>query len=299
MTHSRSGRRCGQVVLLAAILLLAGAAVTWGSAAGYPAFPEDGWGGVAWPRSAAPTAPAPTLPAPVYTVRVVGAYPHDPTAFTEGLVYTDGIFYEGTGLYGSSSLRRVDLETGQVLQWVDLSDKYFGEGVAMVNDTLIQLTWHEHTAFTYDRHSFAATGQFTYTTEGWGLTYDGRRLIMSDGTNTLYFRDPLTFEETGRVQVFDGTTPVPLLNELEFIQGEVYANVWLTNRIARIDPQTGRVVAWIDLTGLKPPQTEELNGIAYDAAQDRLFVTGKFWPYLYEIELVPPATTFLPLLIRS
>jgi glutaminyl-peptide cyclotransferase len=294
MMHSRSGRRCGQVVLLTAILLLAGAIVTWGSAAGYPAFPEDGWGVSAWPRSAAPTAPA-----PVYTVRVIGAYPHDPAAFTEGLVYADGIFYEGTGLYGSSSLRRVDLETGQVLQLVDLADKYFGEGVAMVDDTLIQLTWHEHTAFTYDRHSFAATGQFTYTTEGWGLTYDGRSLIMSDGSNTLYFRDPLTFEETGRVQVFDGATPVPLLNELEFIQGEVYANVWLTDRIARIDPQTGRVIAWIDLTSLKPPQTEELNGIAYDEVQDRLYVTGKFWPYLYEIELVPRATTFLPLLPRS
>jgi len=299
MTHLRLGRRWIQAVLLAAFLLVVGAAVTWGSAAGYPAFPEDGWGGSAWSHSARPTVPAPTLPAPVYTVRIVRTYPHDPAAFTEGLVYTDGIFYEGTGLYGRSSLRRVDPETGQVLQSVDLSGRYFGEGVAMVDDTLIQLTWREHTAFTYDRHSFAATGQFTYTTEGWGLTYDGRSLIMSDGSNTLYFRDPVTFEETGRVQVFDGATPVPLLNELEFIRGEVYANVWLTDRIARIDPQTGRVTAWIDLTGLKPPQTDELNGIAYDAAQDRLFVTGKMWPYLYEIELVPPVTTFLPLLLRS
>jgi glutaminyl-peptide cyclotransferase len=186
-----------------------------------------------------------------------------------------------------------------VLQSVSLADKYFGEGVAMVDDTLIQLTWHEHTVFTYDRHSFAAAGQFTYTTEGWGLTYDGHSLIMSDGSNTLYFRHPLTFEETRRIQVFDGETPVNQLNELEFIRGEVYANVWLTDRIARIDPQTGRVIAWIDLTGLKPLQTDELNGIAYDAAQDRLFVTGKMWPYLYEIELVPPATTYLPLLIRS
>jgi glutamine cyclotransferase len=242
---------------------------------------------------------APTVPAPVYTYRVVGTYPHDPAAFTEGLVYTDGIFYEGTGLYGHSSLRRVDPRTGQVLQSVDLADKYFGEGVAMVDDTLIQLTWHERTAFTYDRHSFVATGQLTYSTEGWGLTYDGRRLIMSDGSNTLRFRDPLTFEETGRVEVFDGQTPVSLLNELEFIGGEVYANVWLTDRIARIDPQTGRLIAWIDLTGLKPPQTDELNGIAYDAVQDRLFVTGKLWPYLYEIELVPPATSLLPLLPRS
>ena len=299
MRHSRLGRRWIQAIILAAILLLAGVVVTWGTAAGYPACPEDDCGRVLRLRAVGPTVPALTLPAPVYIYRIVRTYPHDPAAFTEGLVYTDGIFYEGTGLYGQSSLRRVDSETGQVLQSVDLADQYFGEGVAMVDDTLIQLTWHEHTAFTYDRHSFAATGQFTYTTEGWGLTYDGRSLIMSDGSNTLYFRDPVTFEETGRVQVFDGATPVNLLNELEFIGGEVYANVWLTDRIARIDPQTGRVSAWIDLAGLKPPQTDELNGIAYDAAQDRLFVTGKMWPYLYEIELVSPATTFLPLLIRS
>ena len=289
MTNSRGGRRCGRVVLLTAIFLLAGVALTWRSAAGYPAFPEDGWGEAA----------VPVVPAPVYTYRVVGTYPHDPAAFTEGLVYADGIFYEGTGLYGRSSLRRVDPQTGQVLQSVALADKYFGEGVALVDDTLIQLTWQEHTVFTYDRRSFAVTGRFTYTTEGWGLTYDGRSLIMSDGSNTLRFRDPLTFEETGRVEVFDGQTPVSLLNELEFIGGEVYANVWLTDRIARIDPQTGRLIAWIDLTGLKPPRTDELNGIAYDAVQDRLFVTGKLWPYLYEIELVPPATTLLPLLPRS
>ena len=294
MTHSRLGRHWIQAVLLSVILLLAGTAVTWGTAAGYPAFPEDGWGGSSRSHVARPT-----VPAPIYTYRIVRTYPHDPAAFTEGLVYTDGIFYEGTGLYGRSRCAGLHVETGQVLQSVDLAPKYFGEGVAMVDAALIQLTWHEHTAFTYDRHSFAATGQFTYTTEGWGLTYDGHSLIMSDGSNTLYFRDPVTFEETGRVQVFDGATQVNLLNELEFIEGEVYANVWLTDRIARIDPQTGRVTAWIDLTGLKPPQTDELNGIAYDAEQDRLFVTGKMWPYLYEIELVPPSMSFLPLLIRS
>jgi glutaminyl-peptide cyclotransferase len=304
MTRSQLARRWIQAILLAAILLLAGAAVTRGSAAGYPACPEDDCGRVVRlravaPLPAGPTVPAPTFSAPVYTYRVVGAYPHDPAAFTEGLVYTDGIFYEGTGLYGQSSLRRVDSETGQVLQSVDLADEYFGEGVAMVDDALIQLTWQEHTAFTYDRHSFAATGHFTYTTEGWGLTYDGRSLIMSDGSNTLYFRNPSTFEETGRVQVLDGETPVPMLNELEFIGGEVYANVWLTDRIARIDPQTGRVIAWIDLTGLRPPQTDVLNGIAYDTERDRLFVTGKLWPNLYEIKLLPRATTYLPLVIRN
>jgi glutamine cyclotransferase len=274
---------------LPAIWLLIALVIGWGDAAGYPAFPEGDWVGAAKPGA----------PAPVYTYRVIRRYPHDPAAFTQGLVYFEGIFYEGTGLYGRSSLRRVDLETGQVLQRVDLADPYFGEGVAMAGDTLIQLTWREHTAFIYDRRTFAVTGQFTYTTEGWGLTHDGQRLIMSDGSNTLYFRDPSTFEETSRVLVFDGATPVARLNELEFIRGEVYANVWQTDRIARIDPHTGRVTSWIDLTGLKPPQTDVLNGIAYDAMQDRLFVTGKLWPYLYEIELVPRAATFLPLVARS
>ena len=289
MTHSLLLRRCVPVVCLTAILLLVAAIGAWGSVAVYPVCPDCDGGGAAR-RSA---------PVPVYSYRVVATHPHDPSAFTQGLVYADGVFYEGTGLYGHSSLRRVDPPTGQVQQKVDLAPSYFGEGVALVGDTLNQLTWKEHTAFTYDRHNFVVTGQFTYTTEGWGLTYDGRSLIMSDGSNTLYFRDPETFEETGRVQVFDGATPVTLLNELEFIDGEVYANVWQTDRIARIDPQTGRVTAWIDLTGLRPPQTDVLNGIAYDAGQDRLFVTGKLWPYLYEIALVPRPTTFLPLVWKG
>jgi glutaminyl-peptide cyclotransferase len=289
MTRAWLVRRCGHVAILTAVLLLVVATGVWSVAAGYPAFPDGDDGGAArW-----------SAPVPVYSYRVVATHPHDPSAFTQGLVYADGVFYEGTGLYGRSSLRRVDPPTGQVQQKVDLAPPYFGEGVALVGDTLYQLTWKEHTSFTYDRHNFAATGQFTYTTEGWGLTYDGRSLIMSDGSNTLYFRDPVNFEETGRVQVFDGATPVTLLNELEFIGGEVYANVWQTDRIARIDPQTGRVSAWIDLTGLRPPQTDVLNGIAYDAGQDRLFVTGKLWPYLYEIALVPPPITFLPLVWRG
>ncbi|MCU0502831.1 MAG: glutaminyl-peptide cyclotransferase [Anaerolineae bacterium] len=282
-------RRCGHVAFFTAVLLLVVATGVWSAAAGYPAFPDGDAGGAA-KRSA---------PVPVYSYRVVATHPHDPSAFTQGLVYADEVFYEGTGLYGRSSLRRVDPPTGQVQQQVDLPPAYFGEGVALVGDTLYQLTWQEHTVFTYERHSFAATGHFTYTTEGWGLTYDGQRLIMSDGSNTLYFRDPVTFEETGRVQVFDGATPVTLLNELEFIGGEVYANVWQTDRIARIEPQTGRVTAWIDLTGLRPPQTDVLNGIAYDAGQDRLFVTGKLWPYLYEIALVPRPTAFMPLVWKS
>lgn len=289
MTHAWLVRRCGHAAFLTAVLLLVVATGVWSAAVEYPAFPDGDAGG----------AVRQSEPVPVHSYRVVAMHPHDPAAFTQGLVYADEVFYEGTGLHGRSSLRRVDPPTGQVQQKVDLAPSYFGEGVALVGDTLYQLTWKEHTALAYDRRSFAAAGQFTYTTEGWGLTYDGRSLIMSDGSNILYFRDPVTFEETGRVQVFDGARPVTLLNELEFIDGEVYANVWQTDCIARIDPQTGRVTAWIDLAGLRPPQTDVLNGIAYDAGQGRLFVTGKLWPHLYEIALVPRSTTFMPLVCRG
>jgi len=245
--------------------------------------------------------PQQALNTPVYTYTVVNTYPHDPDAFTQGLVFTDSVLYEGTGLYGGSSLRRVDLETGAVLQSYTLTKQYFGEGIAVYSDTIVQLTWREHVAFVYDRVTFSPTGQFTYTTQGWGLTHDGQRLIMSDGSSTLFFRDPQTFSETGRVQVHDEFGPVTRLNELEYIHGQVYANVWLTDRIARIDPQTGQVTAWIDLTGLRPPGTDVLNGIAYDGVNDRLFVTGKWWPSLFEIELVPPTPEpyrfFLPLVM--
>ena len=239
----------------------------------------------------------PAARAPVYTYRIVQTYPHDPTAFTQGLVYTDSVLYEGTGLYGDSSLRKVDLDTGEVLQIRELSSDYFGEGIVVLADTIIQLTWQDHVAFVYDRATFSQTGTFSYTTQGWGLTYDGRRLIMSDGTNTLYFRDPQTFSEIERVQVYDDGTPVTRLNELEYIDGEVYANVWLTDRIVRIDPASGEVNAWIDLAGLsdlQPPGADVLNGIAYDQVGERLFVTGKRWSYLYEIELLQPERTYLP-----
>ena len=231
-------------------------------------------------------------PVPVYTYTVVNTYPHDRAAFTEGLVIENGVLYEGTGLNGQSSLRRVDLATGQVLQSQALSPEYFGEGVTVWDDQIIQLTWQSHVGFVYDKTSFKLLKTFNYPTEGWGLTHDDRRLIMSDGTPTLHFLDPDTLKEIGQITVTDNGQPVLNLNELEYVRGEILANVWQTNRIARIAPETGRVTGWIDLTGLLSPQYRQqpvdvLNGIAYDAEHDRLFVTGKLWPKLFEITLAP------------
>jgi len=228
---------------------------------------------------------------PAYTYRVVYSFPHDPEAFTQGLAFEDGFFYEGTGLRGKSSLRQVVLETGAVTRMVTLEDDYFGEGIAIVGDRIIQLTWRSQAGFVYDKHTFERIGQFTYPTEGWGLTYDGNRLIMSDGSSYLYFLDPNTFDRTGQVQVTDPDGPVTRLNELEYIDGEIYANIWKTDRIARIDPDTGDVLAWVELEGLPAPEDrtggeDVLNGIACDPAGNRLFVTGKLWPRVYEIELV-------------
>jgi glutamine cyclotransferase len=208
------------------------------------------------------------------------------------LVIHGGVLYEGTGKLGRSSLRRVDMESGDILQQRALPNTLFGEGVAVVDDRIVQLTWHSQTGLVYDRVSFEPLRTFNYPTEGWGLTYDGQQLIMSDGTSTLYFLDPDTFERTHQVEVFDERGPLTRLNELEYVQGEIFANVWYQNSIARIDPQTGRVTGWIDLTGLLRPEVltkpaDILNGIAYDADSDRLFVTGKLWPKLFEIELVP------------
>lgn len=227
---------------------------------------------------------------PVYGYRVVNAYPHDPAAFTQGLVYADSVLYEGTGLYGQSTLRRVKLETGEVLASRSLPGQYFGEGIAVVRDSVYQITWRSGEGFVYRKDDFGPVGSVTYATEGWGLTWDGSRLVMSDGSATLYFRDPNTFQETGRVTVTDLAGPVQRLNELEYIDGEIYANVWFTDRIARIDPATGRVLSWIDLTGLldpseRPSADAVLNGIAYDPVGKRLFVTGKWWPWLFEIEV--------------
>ncbi len=227
-----------------------------------------------------------------YTYRVIRTYPHDATAFTQGLVYEGGFLFEGTGLYGRSSLRKIVLETGKVTRMHPLESRFFGEGITIFGNHIIQLTWVGRTGFVYDKERFERLRSFTYSTEGWGITHDGRRLIVSDGTPTLYFKDPETFEEVGRVEVRDDMGPVTRLNELEYVEGEVYANVWETDLIARIDPESGRVVGWIDLTGLLAGRERlaadaTLNGIAYDAKGKRLFVTGKRWPKLFEIEAVP------------
>ncbi len=235
---------------------------------------------------------------PTYGYRVVHAYPHDPGAFTEGLFYLDGFLYESTGLEGRSSIRKEKLETGEVIQAKTVLPQYFGEGIVAWKDRLIELTWRSQVGFVYDLKTLAPFAQFRYPGEGWALTRDDRRLIMSDGTSELRFLDPDTLKELGRVRVTDEGRPVDQLNELEYVKGEVYANIWQTNRIARIDPATGKVLGWIDLTGLLgdadrgSAPVDVLNGIAYDAKADRLFVTGKLWPKLYEIKLVKrPAAT--------
>ena len=230
---------------------------------------------------------------PMFGYRVVTEYPHDRHAFTQGLAYVDGVLYEGTGLYGESTLRRDDLETGEVLQEVGLSKEYFGEGIAVLGDRIYQLTWKNGVCVVYDRQTFELRDAFTYQTEGWGLTTDGERLIMSDGTNRLFVRDLETFAELDTIDVYDGAHAIWNLNELEVVDGEIWAKVWQTDRIARIDPETGQVTGWIDLTGLLSESDRDrhpvdvLNGIAYDPHTDRLFVTGKLWPKLFEIEVVP------------
>jgi glutamine cyclotransferase len=230
---------------------------------------------------------------PVYGYKVVKSYPHDRGAYTQGFVYLDGVFYEGTGLNGRSTIRKVKPETGEVLQVRAIDQQYFGEGIVVWKDALIQLTWRSGIGFVYDKTTFQPQRTFTYSGEGWGFTHDGTRLIMSDGsdTGTLRYLDPQTLRQTGTLIVRDGTAPVDELNELEFIKGEIYANVYQTHRIARISPKTGRVTGWIDLQGLLDPRdaagVDVLNGIAYDAAKDRLFVTGKLWPKVFEIQVVP------------
>ena len=266
----------GRAVFLCACLLLASTACSKSTPA---------------PEAQPPAEENDTVEIRRYTYEVIHVYPHDRKAFTQGLLFADGVLYEGTGLYGQSSLRKVDLESGTVLQMELLNGRYFGEGLALFDERLIQLTWRAQIGFVYDRESFALNDQFAYPTEGWGLTQDGKRLIMSDGTSTLYFLDPETFAETKQLQVHADGLPVNRLNELEWIQGEIFANIWQTDRIARIDPASGRVTGWIDLTGLLRMEdrlqgVDVLNGIAYDPATKRLFVTGKLWPKLFEIKLI-------------
>ncbi|WP_257459785.1 glutaminyl-peptide cyclotransferase [Archangium lipolyticum] len=234
----------------------------------------------------------PSKHAPTSGFEVVHSWPHDPQAFTQGLVYRDGRLYESTGIRGESDVREVELDTGRVLRAHALARQYFGEGLALLDGRLYQLTWDSRVGFIYDAATFQELGRFSYSTEGWGLTDDGTSLILSDGTSTLRFLDPATFEVRRTVKVTDGGAEVWQLNELEYVNGEVYANVWKRDVIAQIDPATGHVTGWIDLTGLLPPEDQVgredvLNGIAYDAANDRLLVTGKRWPKLFQIRVVP------------
>ncbi len=233
-----------------------------------------------------------TLGAPTQDFDIVNRYPHDTTAYTQGLLFHEGKLYESTGRYRRSTLREVELESGRVLRSRKLDDRYFAEGLALHNNRLIQLTWRSGIGFTYQLETFEPVGQpFEYTGEGWGLASDGKRLIFSDGTDTLRFLDPDSFKTLHTLHVTDGGKPVPLLNELEYIEGVLYANVWNSNRIALISPRTGVVQSWIDLTPLvaeartQAPQSEVLNGIAWDATGNRLLVTGKNWPTVFEIRL--------------
>ncbi|MGC2404311.1 MAG: glutaminyl-peptide cyclotransferase [Acidobacteriaceae bacterium] len=230
--------------------------------------------------------------APVLSYKVIAKYPHSTESYTEGFFYLDGLFYEGTGIAGHSALLAIDPTTGRIVQKRDLPAQYFGEGIIDWGANVYQWTWRSQICFVYDRFSLRPLKQFTYDGEGWGMTRTAKEIITSDGSATLRFRDPLTFRETHHILVKDGATQIDQLNELEFIKGEIYANVWHSDRIARISPRDGHVIAWIDLTGLLPSdqmvnQESVLNGIAYDARRDRLFVTGKQWPAVFEIQVVP------------
>jgi glutamine cyclotransferase len=249
------------------------------------------------PTSSPTSTPSPT-PSPsngptTYTYKIVKTYPHNTTAFTEGLVFDNGILYESTGTFNSSpsSLRRVNLENGVVQKEIFLPSQYFGEGLTVVDGSLVQLTWQNNIGFIYDKETFGLQGNFSYGTEGWGLTYSGSELIMSDGTSNLYFLNPTTFEKIGQVSVHDGNTSITNINELEYINGDVYGNIWLQQKIVIINPQNGVVKGWIDLTSIYQSNNvdEVLNGIAYDSSTGRLFVTGKDWPNLYQITLTPKA----------
>lgn len=255
-------------------------------------FCSPGKGASSSPDPASP--PAPKGPQQL-RVRVVSTRPHDTAAYTQGLVWHQGMLYESDGQYSSSSLRQVDPATGEVKREVKIPDRYFAEGLALVGDRLVQLTWQEGTAFVYRAADFEKVREISYQGEGWGLCYDGKRLIMSDGSDRLTFRDPETFAVTagvGSIQVRLGGTPVDKLNELECVDGAVYANVWMTEKILRIDPATGEVTAVIDASGLLSPAdyqagAEVLNGIAWMPETKTFLITGKYWPRMFEVEFVP------------
>ncbi len=227
---------------------------------------------------------------PVYSYKVINTYPHDTNAFTEGLVHESGFIYESTGRINESTLRKVDLKTGQILKSHTLEGDYFGEGIAIYHNKIFQLTWKNNVGFIYDKDSFKLISKFYYNTEGWGITHNEEYLIMSDGTDSIYFLNPKNFKRVYSIKVHDENRPITRLNELEFVQGEIYANVWGSDKIARICPHSGKVTGWIDLKGLLSPKEYKnagtLNGIACDKQLNHLFVTGKMWPKTFEIKLI-------------
>jgi glutaminyl-peptide cyclotransferase len=242
--------------------------------------------------------PAAPAAVPEYGYEIVHVFPHDRIAFTEGLFYQDGFLYEGTGGNdGTSSIRKVKLETGETVQSVGVPD-FFGEGIIRWKDKLFELTYQAQVGFIYDFATFKRVGEFHYKGEGWSFTTDGKQLYFDNGSSQIFTWDPETLQQTGQINVTDDSKAIDRLNEMEWVKGEIYANIWTTDRIVRIDPKTGKVTGWIDLAGLLtsadripggPMQTDVLNGIAYDAEHDRLFVTGKHWPKLFEIKLVKRA----------
>lgn len=295
----------GRLALIALAVALIGALLVWRFRAPSATAPGvgEGSGGAATatalppPTDAPSAADTPSAAAPAtggverLRLQVLSSHPHDPGAFTQGLLWKDGQLYESTGLNGRSSLRRVDLATGKVAQQVAVPEQYFAEGLALVADRLYQLTWQSHAGFIYDLADLSQEGGFTFDGEGWGLCYDGERLVRSDGSADLIFHDPADFKETGRVTVSLDGAPQERINELECVDDAVYANVWQTDRILRIDPRTGAVTAEIDASGLlgddERAAADVLNGIAYDPEAQRFFITGKLWPKLFEVRFVP------------
>ncbi|MBN2367085.1 MAG: glutaminyl-peptide cyclotransferase [Calditrichaeota bacterium] len=240
-------------------------------------------------KSSDPVSASPEI---TYSYRIVNEFPHRQDAFTQGLVYEGGFLYESTGLYGQSTVRQLEIETGRILQIIEIPSQYFGEGITVFNKKLFQLTWRSETCFVYDLFDLSLIDQFMYPGEGWGLTHDGINLIMSNGSSTICFLDPLTFEQVRKIEVTENGMAIDRLNELEYIEGEIFANVWLTNRIARISPITGKILGWLDMNGIInsgdcPQSVDVLNGIAYDANTRKVFITGKWWCKMFQIELIP------------